>query len=143
SHAYADNGTYTATATGTDDDGGAGSNNKTASSSNASPVVTARPFSGADRPSRTASAGCSDPATGATHTCTINWGDGNTAAGTISESNGSSTCSGSHAYRDNANYTVTVTVVDDDGGVGSNSKTASIANANPVLTASVSPTSTY
>ena len=48
-----------------------------------------------------------------THTAVWDWGDGTTTAGTVTESNGSGTIDGSHAYSTPGVYPVTVTV--DDG----------------------------
>jgi PKD repeat protein len=48
-----------------------------------------------------------------THTAVWDWGDGNTSAGVVTESNGAGTIDGSHAYATPGIYTVTVTV--DDG----------------------------
>ena len=60
------------------------------------------------------------------HTATINWGDGTPVeAGTVDESpfgppgstaGADGEVSGSHAYGDDGAYTVTVTVIDDNGG---------------------------
>ena len=65
-----------------------------------------------------ASATFADAGTNDTHTCTINWGDGTTTPGTVSETNGAGTCTGSHTYTagGGASHTITVTVTDDDGG---------------------------
>ncbi|UCD09617.1 MAG: lamin tail domain-containing protein [Dehalococcoidales bacterium] len=51
-----------------------------------------------------------------THTATINWGDGITEAGTVSEVNGSGNITGSHKYITPGSYSISVSVVDDDGG---------------------------
>ena len=51
-----------------------------------------------------------------THTATWSWDDGASSDGTVSESNGSGTAYGAHAYDTPGVYTVTVTVTDDDGG---------------------------
>jgi hypothetical protein len=50
-----------------------------------------------------------------THTATWNWGDG-TSPGTITESNGSGSVTGTHTYANPGVYTVTLTVYDDDTG---------------------------
>ena len=49
------------------------------------------------------------------HTCSISWGDGATAPGTVS----AGSCSGSHTYSAIGVPTIVVTVTDDDGGSGS------------------------
>jgi hypothetical protein len=49
-----------------------------------------------------------------THTAVIDWGDGTTSAATISESGGSGTLSGSHAYAVGGVYPITVKLTDDD-----------------------------
>ena len=55
-----------------------------------------------------------------THTATINWGDGNSEEGTLTEPNGGpGSVTGSHIYSWPGIYDVTVKVTDDDGGVGS------------------------
>jgi PKD repeat protein len=54
-----------------------------------------------------------------THTATLDWGDGTVEAGTVTDNGGNGTVAGSHAYASDGAYTVTVTVTDDDGGVGS------------------------
>ena len=50
-----------------------------------------------------------------THTAVWNWGDGSTSAGTVSETNGSGSISGSHAYSKPGVYKLTLTVTDKDG----------------------------
>ncbi len=51
-----------------------------------------------------------------THTATWDWGDGITSIGPVTESNGSGTVIGSHAYTTPGVYTVKVSVIDDDDG---------------------------
>ena len=53
-----------------------------------------------------------------THTAVWDWGDGTTMPGTVTETNGSGSVSGSHTYASAGVYTVKVTVTDDDGGFG-------------------------
>ncbi len=50
-----------------------------------------------------------------THTATWDWGDGTTSSGTVTESNGSGSITGFHAYGAPGIYTVTVTVEDNYG----------------------------
>ncbi|MEE8414440.1 MAG: PKD domain-containing protein, partial [Dehalococcoidales bacterium] len=55
-----------------------------------------------------------DPGLPDRHTAVWDWGDGNTSAGIISESDGSGNATDSHIYTTAGVYTVTLTVTDDD-----------------------------
>jgi len=57
-----------------------------------------------------------DPGMLDTHTAVWDWGDNATSAGTVTETNGSGSVTGNHAYTSAGVYTVKVTVTDDDGG---------------------------
>jgi hypothetical protein len=58
----------------------------------------------------------------------VNWGDGTTSTGTISETaQGSYTVDGSHAYATAGNYSLTVTVLDDAPGTAVGTGTGSAA----------------
>lgn len=59
-----------------------------------------------------------------THTASIDWGDGTMMAGIITESAGSGTVGGSHAYDKGGIYTIEVTVSDDDAGKDAAATTA-------------------
>ncbi|MDQ1726207.1 MAG: hypothetical protein QOK14_252, partial [Frankiaceae bacterium] len=61
------------------------------------------------------SAGITDAGANDTHTCSIAWGDGNTTTGVVA----TGVCTGSHSYSAAGPLTITVTVTDDDGGIGS------------------------
>jgi hypothetical protein len=50
-----------------------------------------------------------------THAASIDWGDGTSAPGQITESAGSGSAAGSHTYAVGGSYTIRVTVTDDDG----------------------------
>jgi hypothetical protein len=65
-----------------------------------------------------ASASFTDAIASNTHTAVWNWGDGSTSNGTVSESNGAGTVTGSHAYSVDGVYTVTLTVTNNQGGSG-------------------------
>jgi hypothetical protein len=72
-----------------------------------------------------------DPGVLDTHTCSINWGDGSTTnVGPVA-----GVCASEHYYTDPGNHTITVTVIDSDGGSGSDSITVHITpNDAPVVT---------
>lgn len=53
-----------------------------------------------------------------THTAVWDWGDGSTSADIVSETGGSGSVSGNHAYTAAGVYTVRLTVMDDDGSSG-------------------------
>ena len=52
------------------------------------------------------------------HTAVINWGDGTSEAGVVSEIGGAGTVAGTHTYAQTGSYAVEVCVLDDDGGQG-------------------------
>ena len=58
------------------------------------------------------------------HTIEWDFGDGETSAGTLNPT---------HAYGDNGTYSVTLTVTDDDEGVGSNTLTVTVYNVAPTV----------
>ena len=72
----------------------------------------------------------------------INWGDGRDAINgqTIADTDGgpgtqsSGTIAASHTYADDGEYQVTVTVHDDNGGVGISQFIVTVSNKNPVVT---------
>jgi hypothetical protein len=72
------------------------------------------------------SATFSDPGRADTHTCTISWGDGTTSTGTIGESGGAGTCSGSKTFKNVGSYTITVTVKDSANAATSTSVSISV-----------------
>jgi hypothetical protein len=77
------------------------------------------------------SASVSDPGSNDTiASCQIDWGDGTTTSGTT----GSGSCTGSHAYGSIGVFTVTVTVTDDDGGIGSDSISVVVSEAAAKIT---------
>src|SRR4029079_10829080 len=58
----------------------------------------------------------SDGGTHDTHTATVQWGDTTSSNATISETNGAGTLSASHTYSVFGQYTILVTLTDDNGG---------------------------
>jgi len=127
-HVYADNGTYTVTVTVTDDDGGVGTDTAAVTVNNVAPTLDAGPDQEitAAYTVSLAPATFNDLGTLDTHTATIDWGDGtSTEAGIVTETPfgppGSTagmdgTMDGSHIYPVSGEYTVLVTVTDDNGG---------------------------
>lgn len=75
-----------------------------------------------------------------THTATINWGDGSSDPGVVTEAGGVGTVAGSHTYTDDdiltgSPYTVTVLVVDSNNGIGSDTFQVTVNNVAPVVEA--------
>jgi Ca2+-binding RTX toxin-like protein len=141
-HRYADNGSYTVTLTLTD---GATTVSDTfvATVSNAAPAVgTIAGLAAAVRgQSVSYSLPFSDAGTADTHTASINWGDGTSSTGTVSEAAGVGTVSGAHVYTSTGTYTITITLTDDDGAATSQTKSVSIVAAN-LQTSELDPTKT-
>ena len=135
SHAYADEGVFVATATVTDDKALSDSDSLTVTVSNASPVVDAVPGLSLPfgTPLNAQLATFTDAGTADTHVASIDWGDGSgVATGTIDQ--GLGTVNGTHTYATDGLFTVTVTVTDDDGGVGSDTLIVDVQEA-PVVAA--------
>lgn len=115
SHSYMNSGVRVVKVTVTDDDGGIGTDELTVNVNNVPPVVDA----GGDQQATIGTpvqlngtftdAGALD-----THTATIDWGDGTVDVGVVNEADGSGTVTGSHAYLEQGNFTVTLTVIDED-----------------------------
>jgi hypothetical protein len=102
-----------------DDDGGFAEYTGDVTVVNVPPVVTS--FTCPTGPvavntSVTLTGAFTDVGTADTHTASIAWGDGNSAAATVTQGAGSGSVSGSHAYGAAGIYTPSLTVTDDDGG---------------------------
>jgi PKD repeat protein len=123
-HAYSQDGTYTVTLTVTDNDGATDTAKATKTVNNRSPIAS---FT---ESAETVSSGESihfdaseshDP-DGTIVSYSWDFGDGNTATGVEVD----------HAYEDDGVYTVTLTVVDDDGATGSATATKNGLNRPPI-----------
>ncbi len=132
SHVYPDNGVFTVTVTVRDNGGASRSDALIVTVQNAPPVVDA----GSDQAARVNAAVSLPPATFTdrgvrdTHTARIDWGDGVVEDSVVTETNGSGSVAGSHAYGQAGQYTVTVTVTDKDGGVGSDTFRVNVTVGN-------------
>jgi len=72
-----------------------------------------------------------DPGTQDTHSIKWDFGDGETAIGELTPN---------HIYPDNGIYTVTLTVTDDDGGIGEDTLEVNVENVNPQVEAGTDKT---
>jgi PKD repeat protein len=122
SHRYLDEGRFDVSVTVTDDDGAVDRDEVIVTVSNEAPVV--QPVVAPLEPQRVgtqvvASARLSDTGTVDVHTATVDWGDGNRGAATVTEDGGTGEARASHAYTVPGTYRVTITVDDADGGITS------------------------
>ena len=128
-----DNGMWEVSAQVTDGARSAG-DTSTVTVSNGPPVVSiTSPGDYAQRALSNAvsiSAAIDDPGANDTHTCSINWGDGTTTSGVVSND----TCTGSHRFGSVGVRIVTVKVTDDDGAAGSAQVTVVSVNSRSVVT---------
>lgn len=97
---------------------------------NVAPAVAAVGDTILEGQAATVSATFTDPGTQDTHSATIDWGDGSPveAVGTAALAAGVG-----HVYGDDGTFPVTVTVTDDDGGIGTDTVDAVVGNLDPVL----------
>ena len=120
---------YSVTVTVIDDDGESGEAVTTVRVLNVPPMVDAGPNAtlALGVSFVLSAASFSDVGVLDTHTATIDWGDGGVEAGVVTEVSGSGAVAGSHTYGSEGTFTVTVTVTDDDGGLGSDTLLVTVA----------------
>ena len=97
---------------------------------NLAPEVTASGDAIDEAGTATVSATFTDEGVLDTHTATIDWDDGTPPEDVTV---GQLAAGVSHAYGDNGNFEVEVTVTDDDGGVGLDTATVAVGNLDPAL----------
>lgn len=118
-----DEGTYVVTFSATDDGGLTGTTSMTVTGTNVAPVATITSATGpaplvvTPQESLSFAGSFTDPGTLDTHTATWNFGDGSVSTASYGPG-GSASLSASHSYTAAGTYAVTLTVSDDDGGVG-------------------------
>ena len=125
----------------TDKDGGVGTATTTVTVNNVAPVVEAPSISNQPNPEFILSVvhevdfegAFSDVGTQDTHTAVWDWGDSSTSAGTVTEIGGSGTVTESHTYSVPGDYTITLTVTDDDTGVHYNTMVIHVADVAEAL----------
>jgi len=129
-HAYADDGTYTAVLTVTDPSGATGTDKLTVTVANVAPVATITGAPGGGITEGTPvnlTAHVEDPGIADTHTYQWTVSRGRTAVA------GGTAPGFAFTPADEGEYVVTLTVTDDDGGVGADTGTVVVANAAPTL----------
>ena len=152
-HGYADDGAYTVTFTLEDDDGGVAVETLSllVTIANVDPVVDAWADTGVPvtvnegEPFALVGATFRDGGTLDTHVASIDWGDGTEPeAGVVSETPSgppgsiegmSGTVDGAHTYVDDGEYLLTLTVSDDDGGIGNDTQLVTVLNVAPTVDA--------
>jgi hypothetical protein len=125
--------------------GGTDSAHTTVTVHNLDPVITAADPNSTginENGSVTLTGSFTDVGTLDTHTVMVAWGDGNVSAATVVQGAGSGTFSASHQYLDDNpsgtpsdNYSIVVTLKDDDTGTDVETLVVTVNNVAPVITA--------
>ncbi len=125
SHTYGDNGLYDLDLVVEDDDGGTNAYSTSITVNNVAPTVTAGSDQTVNEGETVSFIGSfTDPGWLDTHTIDWDFGDSESATGALSAT---------HVYKDNGEYTVTLTITDDDGGVGIDILTITVNNVAPTV----------
>jgi PKD repeat protein len=142
-HTYADNGIYSVTVTVSDDNGGSDTESFQVTVKNVSPVLVVsqdQMLNEGQLLNLSGSGGAPplalfvDQGILDTHTATVDWGDGSgPQSATVISASGSGVLGGSHTYLENGIYTVTVIVMDDDGGSATDTFQVVVKNVAPIV----------
>jgi hypothetical protein len=133
-HTYVSSGTYTTTVTVSDEGGSSASATGSVAVAHAPLTAFGQNISlteGASSPAVVAVFSDPDPRdAGSDFTVTITWGDNTTSAGTVSPAGGSLfQVTGAHAYAEEGNDTIAVSIQDDRGGSAVTTASAAVADA--------------
>ncbi len=130
----------TVTITATDDRGETGETSFSLHVDNVAPAVVVDTVTAADENDVvTLAAHFADPGVNDTHTASVDWGDGTVTAATVTGTSVEAT----HVYGDDGSFPVTLTVTDNDGGAGSDTGTATVANVAPTAEITGPPTTSW
>ena len=122
-----------------DDDGGSDSGLDVVTVSNEAPAIAALAVDDIDEGGTAMLTWIhGDIGTNDTHSATVDWGDG-TVTPAIVQADADGNVSVSHQYTDDPasgadEYSILLTVIDDDGGIATSSTVIGVANADPALT---------
>ncbi len=138
SHLFVDNGNYTVQVCVTDDDGGMGCDSFTAVINNTNPTLSSVAITSNINENEIAAlnGNISDLGASDTFTLTVDWGDG--ISDTFAYISGTVTFTETHLYLDDSqtdSYTVTLNLMDNDGGVAVEIITAVVQNVTPTVDA--------
>jgi hypothetical protein len=127
-HVYADNGSYTISASAADEDGTWLANSRQVAVVNVPPTLSVSGGGTIKEGSRlTLFLSATDPGTDTISSWTINWGDGS-----IQTINGNPS-SVSHFYADDGVFSITLSATDEDGTYAAPSTTVTVLNVAPTL----------
>lgn len=130
-HTYLDNGDFTFSLSATDSGGLTGSSSRSITITNVPPTVEAGPDASVDMYSVIHFSGqFTDPGPLDTHTISWDFGDGHQSEGSLTPS---------HTYSQAGTFTVTLSVTDNDGGVGTDTLSVTV---DPYYSLDVIPTET-
>src|SRR5208282_3483569 len=142
-HTYAEEGQDPIIVTIADVGGSTATASSTATVADAALTATAMPISATEGASLTATVAtftdANPNAAVGDFTATIDWGDGTTSTGTITEKNGVFSVAGTHTYAEEGQDPIIVTIADVGGSTATASSTATVADA--ALTATAMPIS--